>query len=836
MHIQTSTYMRARTHTCMHACTCLSMRHVCLYTCHEHVQVPEHTSMHDFHTFLLTCLPTHLHAHHHTCLCGCNACVLSRNASKPTLKHVHMPCRCAKPDGCSEGKDHCCQKSVVHCEQTQQRPCQNFRPQVARFDVFPRPMRFGSTRVEQEPLPVTLHNPATSTPAVGTPAHIHGFLSSESMEAAWRRRTVGTPALPYTRAGVAVDMRQVSVQFELHNAFTVELWLQTRAGQAQHGWAFDFTAGGNNASGLSLFLEPTYLVLYHGHCSFEVHLYEEFDDNRYTFKSSYMRQIVITRNTNSIALYLDGVLMHRGRCVAGAQAPFVGWLGGMNASVGHLDIDIAMFVMYNVSLSAVEIQQLHDGNSEHRSCLTTSDLYITDDNPVFRDANGHSCLWYQMHLHKTPGICASDLVQAQCPISCEAKRKCYTLGQLTAHASNAVGPPDNAQEHKLQVWNRVMNIESSLGHSSLCLSRDINIKPIIKQCSKWNEKTREAYAELYLTCVQQNATAKTNLSGYALLTIDSAHKCSKGFNTLHELYEHVKQSTGATHYDDLNLRANFDALHLTQGQIPRLSRKPGHMSGKIRSKPHTDLLNCDSLRFMERDHADTCGIVCADRNDTSNLGTTCAQTLPYCEKTENNWQSPTQTNAQACPQTCGKCAASAPGSDPVDIPYTQDSSHQTQITKKAQASCCSNPNFGCGCRFRVAGDQSALLNHYRTTLPHAVSVSFWVRAKPESFKPSNGFYDKVFAPFISILAGFNSTGGFQRLLTIFPANAEWRSLLWWYEHVNVRAYVHLQTLTCVGAGLAPSKTRTATLGVLRICLQSATLCSIRKNGILCTGN
>ena len=47
--------------------------------------------------------------------------------------------------------------------------------------------------------------------------------------------------------------------------------------------------------------------------------------------------------------------------------------------------------------------------------------------------------------------------------------------------------------------------------------------------------------------------------------------------------------------------------------------------------------------------------LCLDRNDTSKHGTTCAQSLLYCKAQGINWLDPAQTNAQACPDTCGKC-------------------------------------------------------------------------------------------------------------------------------------------------------------------------------------
>ena len=64
---------------------------------------------------------------------------------------------------------------------------------------------------------------------------------------------------------------------------------------------------------------------------------------------------------------------------------------------------------------------------------------------------------------------------------------------------------------------------------------------------------------------------------------------------------------------------------------------------------------------------------CEDRNDTSIYGTTCAESLVYCEKTGINWHSPYQTNPKACPVTCGTCDATPRGplsADRVDLTYS----------------------------------------------------------------------------------------------------------------------------------------------------------------------
>ena len=47
--------------------------------------------------------------------------------------------------------------------------------------------------------------------------------------------------------------------------------------------------------------------------------------------------------------------------------------------------------------------------------------------------------------------------------------------------------------------------------------------------------------------------------------------------------------------------------------------------------------------------------LCVDRSDTSKYGTTCAQSLCFCATNGMAWHSPDQTNAEACPVTCGKC-------------------------------------------------------------------------------------------------------------------------------------------------------------------------------------
>ena len=67
------------------------------------------------------------------------------------------------------------------------------------------------------------------------------------------------------------------------------------------------------------------------------------------------------------------------------------------------------------------------------------------------------------------------------------------------------------------------------------------------------------------------------------------------------------------------------------------------------------------------------GGLCQDRNNTSKYGTTCAESLAYCKKRGINWRSPGQTNEQACPATCGACAASAKGpisADSVDLTFS----------------------------------------------------------------------------------------------------------------------------------------------------------------------
>ena len=53
---------------------------------------------------------------------------------------------------------------------------------------------------------------------------------------------------------------------------------------------------------------------------------------------------------------------------------------------------------------------------------------------------------------------------------------------------------------------------------------------------------------------------------------------------------------------------------------------------------------------------------CEDRKGKSILGTTCAETQPYCGKSGEFWLSPPQTNAQACPVTCGMCSPLSPPS------------------------------------------------------------------------------------------------------------------------------------------------------------------------------
>ena len=46
---------------------------------------------------------------------------------------------------------------------------------------------------------------------------------------------------------------------------------------------------------------------------------------------------------------------------------------------------------------------------------------------------------------------------------------------------------------------------------------------------------------------------------------------------------------------------------------------------------------------------------CVDRVDVSKYGTTCAELAAWCELDEASWDGPTQTNAGACPATCGTC-------------------------------------------------------------------------------------------------------------------------------------------------------------------------------------
>ena len=56
---------------------------------------------------------------------------------------------------------------------------------------------------------------------------------------------------------------------------------------------------------------------------------------------------------------------------------------------------------------------------------------------------------------------------------------------------------------------------------------------------------------------------------------------------------------------------------------------------------------------------------CQDRIGVSVHGTTCVELLPFCHKDGFNWRDPDETNAQACPSTCGKC--------PPDLIVTPDS-------------------------------------------------------------------------------------------------------------------------------------------------------------------
>ena len=64
---------------------------------------------------------------------------------------------------------------------------------------------------------------------------------------------------------------------------------------------------------------------------------------------------------------------------------------------------------------------------------------------------------------------------------------------------------------------------------------------------------------------------------------------------------------------------------------------------------------------------------CLDRNDTSRHGSTCAESLLFCLKRGINWESPAQTNKQACPVTCGTCSTRARGplrADTVELTYS----------------------------------------------------------------------------------------------------------------------------------------------------------------------
>ena len=69
-------------------------------------------------------------------------------------------------------------------------------------------------------------------------------------------------------------------------------------------------------------------------------------------------------------------------------------------------------------------------------------------------------------------------------------------------------------------------------------------------------------------------------------------------------------------------------------------------------------------------HFDFTPPLCLDRNGTSKFGTSCAESLNYCDSTAINWHNPSQTNAQACPVTCSQCPNTKPtASDAALLPY-----------------------------------------------------------------------------------------------------------------------------------------------------------------------
>ena len=63
---------------------------------------------------------------------------------------------------------------------------------------------------------------------------------------------------------------------------------------------------------------------------------------------------------------------------------------------------------------------------------------------------------------------------------------------------------------------------------------------------------------------------------------------------------------------------------------------------------------------------------CQDRNGTSEHGTTCAESRPFCDTNGINWHQPEMSNAQACPVTCGTCVwwVIPAGADAVDLTYS----------------------------------------------------------------------------------------------------------------------------------------------------------------------
>ena len=90
--------------------------------------------------------------------------------------------------------------------------------------------------------------------------------------------------------------------------------------------------------------------------------------------------------------------------------------------------------------------------------------------------------------------------------------------------------------------------------------------------------------------------------------------------------------------------------------IPEGLKSPVLPLGCLFLQPHL-LFKKGSQRFIDqvkrytKANFNRSADLCRDRNGTSEYGTTCVESVSYCQSLGINWLSPDETNAQACPVT-----------------------------------------------------------------------------------------------------------------------------------------------------------------------------------------